>query len=271
MKKLVKNVKIAAVAAAVIYCAAFVLQNSLSVFQPGYKGVEVILGKVTPKSFDSPVWHLPFIAEITPINIRQQVYNYQLDMKSFDQQYIGISGAINYSLVEDQVHRLYAKIGEDYEPVLLYPLLESALTQTIGKRSLEFVVRSQEMIQQAVLYIMNDQLDKVNLLTIQDLRLFSPTFNDEFQQAIEDKFIAEQIAKKAAFETRRVEEEALQMKKKLEAEAYGLKLRSEALKNPLIVQYEYAKAMGNWKGNLPNTLMVGEKAMLPIVPMNVNK
>jgi regulator of protease activity HflC (stomatin/prohibitin superfamily) len=263
-----RKVKFLLVAVIAIYAAAFLTVNIVKVVRPGEAAAIEFMGSVNQRSYSNgPVFVYPG-SKVVKFNVREQKYAYKMNMKLASMQDVTISGALNFSLSADNVHRLYQEVGEDYKPVIITPLLEGAFNETIGKQSPEFIVSSPEMIREAVLYILKDQLEPTELLEISDLRLFKPTFDKKFEEAIKDKAVAMQVAEKAKIETRRVEEEAAQMKKKMEAEAYGLNLKSKALSNPLIVRYEFAKAMGKWEGKLPNTLVVGQNGAMPVLPLS---
>ena len=64
-------------------------------------------------------------------------------------------------------------------------------------------------------------------------------FDDDFENAIKEKQVAEQQALKAKNVTIQVEEQAKQTKIKAEAEAESIKIRAKSLEsNPKLVEYE---------------------------------
>lgn len=263
-----KKTRFILVAIIAIYVIALAVVNIVKIVRPGEAAAIEFLGGVDDKSYSNgPVVVWPG-SKVVSFNVREQKYEYKMNLKTSSMQDVTVSGAINYNLNAENVHRLYQCVGEDYRPVIITPLLEGALNETIGKQSPEFIVSQPEMIREAVLYIMKDQLEPTQLIYISDLRLFKPQFDEKFEEAIKDKVVAQQIAEKAKFETERVKQEAQQMREKMEAEAYGLKLKSKALNNPLIVRYEYAKAMGKWEGKLPQTLVVGQNGTMPFLPLS---
>jgi len=264
MKK-TRNLLIAVV---VIYAISMVVVNVLHSVRPGYEAAVEWCGYVVEKSYENgPILTWPG-SNVVSYNVKQQKHEYEIPVKAVSMQNVTVTGALNYNMCKGVAHRMYKEVGVDYKPVLITPILEGALNETVGKQSPEFIVSNSEMIKEAVLYIMKDQIEPTGLLKINDLNLFCPQFDKEYEKAIQDKVVAQQIAEKAKFETERVKQEALQMREKMEAEAYGLKLKSKALNNPLIVRYEYAKAMGKWEGKLPSTLVVGQNGTMPVLPLS---
>lgn len=260
-KKILKGLTILAIVIMVFYVVGLCLVNSCSIVQPRYAGIKITLGSIEPKSYSNGiVWHYPFISTVDTLKVSQLVHKYELNVKDVDGQRVIINGAVNYSANKDSAHVLYVNIGKDYLPVVLQPLLESTVNQVLGSKKALFIMQEQAMIQEAIFYIMNDQLEATNLVKVVDLRLFAPTFEESFQKALDEKFTAQQLALKAAEETKRVREEAEQMYLKLKAEARGMEDRSNALKNPLIIEYEYAKAFNKWDGGVPGNLVLGGDA-----------
>ena len=261
-----KKFRIFLIIALAVYVASFVAINYFHIVPPGFRAVVDSYGYVHQESYKNGIIRTIPGSKVILYDIHNQKHGFTMNVKTSSMQNVKISGALNYNLVPDNVYRLYENVGIDYKPVIITPLLEGAVNEVIGKQSAEFLVNSQELVREAIVYIVKDQLDQTQLVNVNDFRMFRPVFDPAFEKAISDKAVAQQIAEKAKIETLRIEEEALQMKKKLEAEAYGINLTSKALNNPLIVKYEYAKAMGKWSGTLPSTLMVGQGSV-PVLPL----
>ncbi|MEE6206524.1 MAG: SPFH domain-containing protein [Alphaproteobacteria bacterium] len=263
-----KKFKFIAIAIIAVYGFAFLVVNVLHSVRPGYEAAVEWMGYVFEESHENgPLVTYPG-SKVILFNIQQQKHEYEMVMKTSSMQDVTVSGALNFNMCKGVAPRMYKEVGVDYKAVLITPILEGALNETVGKQSPEFIVSQPEMIREAVLYILKDQIEPTGLLHINDLRLFKPKFDEKFEEAIKDKVVAQQVAEKARFETERVKQEAQQMREKMEAEAYGLKLKSKALNNPLIVRYEYAKAMGKWEGKLPQTLVVGQNGTMPVLPIS---
>lgn len=264
-----KKIKVTMIAIIAVYVISLVVINIVNIVRPGEAAAVEFMGKVDEKSYkNGPVFVIPG-SKVVRYNIRQQALPFQMDLKTTELIDIHIDGMINYNVNPKKVHLLHKNIGEQYREVLVTPLLRGALSQTIGKQSPEFIVSQPEMIREAMLYIIQDQLGSEDYIKVNDFRTYCPQFDERFETAVVDKAIAKQLAEKARIETERVKEEAKQMKEKLEAEAYGLNLKSKSLNNPLIVRYEYAKAMGNWRGDTPSTLVIGQNSgTVPFLPLS---
>jgi len=241
----------------ILFIVSFAVVNVLKIIRPGEVAAIEEYGHVRNQSYQNGIVTIVPGGKVVRFPRWEQKYDFSWQLKTGNVQTVTIKGALNYSLNPQQVHVLYQAVGENYKPVLVEPLLQGTLNQMIGKQEPAYIVNNPEVIGEAALYIVKDQLKQTNLVFVRDLQLFAPTFDKDLEQAYKDVAVA-QLA------TKRVEEETKQLLMKAEAEGKALKLKSEALRNPLIVQYEVAKALGAWKGNLPNTLVLGQGA-LPVL------
>lgn len=245
----------------ILYGLGFLTQNSTIVIPPGYAACLETLGSVSKKSYKSGFYgKIPIIQEFHLFNIRQQTDSISVQCRlgrENTKQIVTINGAVNYNVVADSVPLLYTVVGEDYKKVVIDPIIDGTINRVIGKHSADFIIGEQDMVVDAMMYIIRDRFKKLSVIHLVDLQLYNPGFAPEYEKAIVD-------LAKAKIETEEADEKAKQMIKIAEARGIAIKLESDALQNPLIVQYKIADAMGNWKGDVPSMLMVGQDA-LPII------
>jgi len=95
-------------------------------------------------------------------------------------------------------------------------------------------------------------LDSNYFLNIQ-FQLVDIDFDDDFENAIKEKQVAEQQALKAKNVTIQIEEQAKQTKIRAEADAEAIRIKAKALEsNPKLVEYE---AVQKWDGKMPQYMM----------------
>lgn len=137
-----------------------------------------------------------------------------------------------------------------------------------------FVGNEEKIVTEAVEYIVRDQLLTEGLVKVKTFRLLSYQASPEFENLIEQTVQAKQGEKLEKYKsqmakqaTARVKEEAQQIYERMAAEAKAqgieVELKAKALKNnPFVAQYELAKAVQKWNGelNLPQTLTMMEGA-----------
>jgi len=255
-----KLFKILLWAVIILFIGCFVVVNVWRAPEPGKAYGVADYGVVRDKSYENQWMFAPSVwSKVYPFDVTEQASSFSWEMKTGNVQSITMKGTINYALNPQEVHRVLKNIGEGnkYKSVLVDPLLQGTISQLVGKQDPIYVVNSQDVVAEAVRYIVADQLAQTGLVFVNGVQIFAPKFDKDLEKAFKDVAVAK-------LATQRVEEEAKQMLMKAEAEGKALQIKSEALRNPLIVQYEVAKALGSWKGNLPSTLVLGQGA-LPIL------
>ena len=249
------------------YIVGFTAINSTCFVPTGHRAAKTS-GKATVERsypegfmFKFPIWD-----EVYVFDCREQLYNYQVVVRSRENQRVTLIGAINYQVNGDNVHLLLKNVGDEnvYREKLLTPLITDALNDVLSTYSIDYIATSRDVIKEAVIYIINDQLGSNDYIFLNQVRMYNPEFEKAIEDALRDVAKREQMLKLAIVETQIVEQEAEQMKLRLSAEAYGVKMTSDALTNPVIVKYLYGKAFNNWKGNTPNTVVVGQST-LPVM------
>ncbi len=240
-----------------------VLISSIYSIAPGYRGVLVTLGKVSPHSYVNGVgFKIPFVSEMVKVDVRTKKMTKDASSYTSDIQTADLKFNIQYDLVADNVHVLYEKVGMDYENKLVLPVLNDVLKEVIGKWQAQELIANLDKARVDITKHLNDRLDKRYFQNAQFL--FENTdYSDSFEKAIEDKVIADQKAQEAVNNTKRITEEANQKRIIAEAEAEAMRIKSEALsKNKSLVEYE---AIKKWDGKLPQ-YMLGNS--VPFVNLN---
>ena len=122
-------------------------------------------------------------------------------------------------------------------------------------------------MREATKYILADLLSADGYIIIKDVLFCRPKFSPQFEKAVEDKMAAGQLLEITRLQTLKVEEEAKQLLAMGAAEMELLKQKNQLMTNPLIIKYEAAKVLQNWKGDMPSTLVVSGNGALPIIPV----
>lgn len=230
-----------------------VVISSIYSIAPGYRGVLVTLGKVSPHSYVNGVgFKIPFVSEMVKVDVRTQKMTKDASSYTSDIQTANLKFNIQYDLVAENVHVLYEKVGMDYENKLVIPALNDVLKEVIGKWQAQELISNLDKARVEITKHLNDRLDKRYFQNAQFL--FENTdYSDSFEKAIEDKVIAEQKAQEAVNNTKRITEEANQKIITAKAEAEAMEIKSEALsKNKGLTEYE---AVQKWDGKLPQYML----------------
>jgi prohibitin 2 len=242
-------------------------QQSTYVVEPGYRGVQVTLGKVSehfkPEGFGTKQ---PFISHIIPIMVRQQTRALPAECYSSDLQQVNVNLRLLYRIPEQQVVRIYQQYAGDPFDSLIAPRVQEALKEVTALQSAEQIVKQREGIKVRALEAVRKKVGDV--LMIEDLVVENITLSRELEAAIESKMVQEQEAAKARFTQQKAEIEASTAIIRAKGEAEAIRVRGDALRdNPSLVQLQIVE---KWDGKAPLVVggSSGEGAANILLPLN---
>ncbi|MBL9212098.1 MAG: prohibitin family protein [Opitutaceae bacterium] len=234
------------------------------VVEPGHRGVEVILGRVSPgykpEGFGLKI---PFVTRIVPQLIRQQTAKMTADCYSSDLQQVKIAVRVLYRVPESSVVAVYRDYAGEPFDALIKPRVAESLNEITARRSAEIIVQKREEVKSQALESARRKVGDV--LVIEDLVLEDINLTDALENAIEAKMVQEQEAARARFAQQQAQIEASTAVIKAKGEAESIALRGAALReNPSVLELQIIE---RWDGITP--LVVGPGAtganmMLPL-------
>ncbi|MDE6728698.1 MAG: prohibitin family protein [Oscillospiraceae bacterium] len=242
--------------------ALIVLFNCFSVVNEGFIGVKYRFGKIVNSSLTAGLnFHIPFIEEIRPVDIREQIYEVQTDAYTSDTQTVDqLKLKLNYCYDGTQLPEIIRAIGVDnVESKLLVPNVAKISKDEIGKVKAEDLVQNRSTVQNAIYESLKETLEGQGIV-VTAFAIENISFDDAFEQSIQAKVIAAQDALKMQNKTAEKEEEAKQkviaaqaeadsQKIKADAEAYAIEQVQKQLTNsPNYIDY---MKIQNWDGKLP--------------------
>lgn len=267
---------------AVVSVGIYVAQNSFVKVAPGQRAVKLSWGQIVNKTYTPGlVWYYPFTQEmgneVKVIDVKPQRYEYSFDVRTKDLQRISLNCAVLCEINDQNVHIMYDKYQgyDQYEEKVVRDMVNSTMLTLSALTDIwSFVGKEEKTTLEAVEYIVNDQLTAANLVNIKTVRLLGYKTSEQFEELVEQTVQAKQgekleeyKAKMAKKATERVKEEAIQTFERMAAEARAkgieVELKAKALRNnPFVAQYELAKAVQKWNGELtlPQTLTLMESA-----------
>ena len=232
-----------------VFVVVVMATSGTYVVEPGFRGIEVTLGKVSP-GFKPEGFGLkaPFVTTIHHISVRQQTTNDTADCYSADLQQVRIRLKVLFRIPEASVVDVFQGYeGDDMMVSLVAPRVQEALKEVTALQSAEQIVKNREQIKVRALELAKRKIGQ--LLVIEDIVIENITLTTELERAIEQKMVQEQEAAKAKYFQQRAEIEAETLVIKAKGEAESIKLRGEALKaNPAFVDLQI---VDKWDGVPP--------------------
>lgn len=152
--------------------------------------------------------------------------------------------SVRFHVDPDNVWKLHQQIGPDFVDKVVRPQSRSIARMAFAEYPVIDIYSGKRQI-------ILDQIQKElsakfrqNYLILDEVLLRDIRFPAEFQNAIEQKQVAQQQAQQMVFELQRAEAEKQQKILEAQGEAGAIRKRAEALaQNPLLVQYEYIKRL----------------------------
>ena len=212
--------------------------SSTYVVEPGHRGVEVTLGRVSPvfkpEGFG---FKLPFITRIASQLIRQQTAQMQADCYSSDLQQVKIDVRVLYRIPEASVVAIFRDYNGDPFGTLIRPRVAEAINEITALRTAEVIVQKREEVKSRALESAQRKVGGV--LVIEDVVLENITLTKSLENAIEAKMVQEQEAARARFAQQQAQVEASTVVIKAKGEAESINLRGKALReNPSVLELQ---------------------------------
>ena len=238
--------------AILIFVFILVLSTSSYVVQPGFRGVEVTLGKVSPvfkpEGFG---FKTPLISTIVPVTIRQQTSQLQAACYSSDLQQVNMDIRVLYRVPESSIVKIYQGYAGDHFDSLIAPRVQEALKEVTALDTAEQIVKNREEIKNKALAAARIKIS--DLLLVDDIVIQNIQLSSELETAIEAKMVQEQEADKAKFTQQKAQIEADNVVIKARGDAESIRIRGEALKQtPAFIDLQIVE---KWDGKAP--LVVG--------------
>ncbi|HSQ35529.1 MAG TPA: prohibitin family protein [Candidatus Binatia bacterium] len=229
------------------------------VVDPGEKAV--IFNKATGNLRVTPnegfYFLVPLIEEPTVYDMRARTYTMSiaqlegeirgddsLQALTADGQTVLVDISVRYHPDGDNLDKLHRRIGIDYVNKVLRPQVRSIVRMVVSEYPvLDVYSGKRQLIQIQIEKAMRESFQK-SYIVCEEMLLRNIQFSREFQQAIENKQIAQQEAQRMKYV---LEKQELEKKRKIieaEGDAESLRLKGKALAdNPGLIQYEYVKLL----------------------------
>jgi len=241
--------------------------TSTYIIQPGYRGVEVTLGQVSP-GFKPEGFGLkkPFITTVVPVAVRQITQGIKAECFSSDLQQVFIDVTVLYRIPESSVVRIYKDfLGNPFES-LIAPRVNEAIKEVTAQSTAESIVKKRDEIKSKALALTREKIG--NLLVIEDVVIQNIGLSKELENAIEQKMVQEQEAAKSKFIQQKAEIEANTVIIRAKGEAESIRIRGQALKeSPKLIELQIVE---KWDGKTPLVVGGGEGANI-LLPINATE
>ena len=229
------------------------------IVDPGEKAV--IFNKATGNLRVTPnegfYFLVPLIEEPTVYDMKARTYTMSiaqlegeikgddsLQALTADGQTVLLDISVRYHPDPENLDKLHRRIGVDFVNKVIRPQVRSTVRMIVAEYPVLDVYSGKRTLIQSEMETKLRASFARNYIALEEALLRNVQFSREFQQAIENKQIAQQEAQRMKYVLERQE---LEKKRKIieaEGEAESLRLKGRALaENPALIQYEYVKML----------------------------
>lgn len=230
-----------------------VLSSTCYTVKSTQRGVLSTFGKINPNAV-APGLHIkiPFIQTVDKVNIQQKKEDGQENAYTKDIQTAVVDYTINYDLVAENISNLYKNVGMDYHNRIIVPKVRGVMKDAFGNYEATSIVNNRDEVRIYIENRLKRVLDSTYFKNVQ-FQITEIDYDNDFEEAIKEKQVAEQKALKAKNVTIQIEEQAKQQVITAEAEAKAMQIKAQALAaNQKLVEYE---AVQKWDGKLPEYML----------------
>lgn len=246
-------------AAVIIVFVLVFLFKIYIVIDPGEKAV--IFNKATGSLRVTPnegfYFLVPLIEEPTVYDMKARTYTMSiaqlegevkgddsLQALTADGQTVLLDISVRYHPDPENLDKLHRRIGVDFVNKVIRPQVRSTVRMIVSEYPVLDVYSGKRTLIQAEMETKLRASFVRNYIALEEALLRNVQFSREFQQAIENKQIAQQEAQRMKYILERQEQEKKRKIIEAEGEAESLRLKGRALaENPALIQYEYVKML----------------------------
>ena len=264
-----KNYKKFYIIGSIIAIVLILIFASLSTVPTGHVGIKTRFGAVQNDVITEGLnFKLPFIESIKKMDCRTQRVDVEGESASKDLQTVAAYIAINYRVNQEKAFELYKTVGMGYEEIIIKPATQESMKLTIAKYTAEELITKRAEVASTLQKNLTNKLETKGIL-VETTNIVNLDFSAAYDNAIEQKQVAEQEAKKAEQELvkSKVEAEKKVVEAQAEADAKLIKAKADAeaarvQKNELTKELIQLKWIEKWDGKLPTTSLSDDTSLI---------
>jgi regulator of protease activity HflC (stomatin/prohibitin superfamily) len=257
--------------------------SSFVVVDAGHIGVVTVFGNVEKAPLYNGLHFVLPYKDVVQMDTRVQKHEARYDAASVDIQAVHTVMALNYRLIDDRAPEVYRTVGLRYEQSIIDPAAAEVLKANTAVHAANDILQQRPKIKADVQDGLTKWLLKYGIqvteVSIKDIR-----FDKDFEQAVERKQIAQQVAEQKRYEVDQAKREAeskvarergegaaLQARAEGEAAALRLRAAAEAEYNAKVTQSLTAtliqqQYLAKWDGKLPQLVTGSGGNLLMQIP-----
>jgi len=218
----------------------------------GYRGVLLQFGAVKGVLTEGIHIVMPGINTVEQLEVRTQKEQAEASAASRDLQTVQCTVALNYHVEPASVGRLYESVGSEYRSRIIDPAVHESLKVVTARYTAEDLIRLRDKVKAEVHTELVNRLREYHVVVeANGVSLTNFTFSQEFNSAIEQKQVAQQMAEKQKYILDQAKLEATTAITRARGLAESAKINAEAFQTQggkLVLAKDWIE---KWDGHLP--------------------
>lgn len=169
------------------------LSSPLVEVPAGNVGVVTNFGQVQPGTLE-PGLHfvMPIVQHVVNVDTRVQPHQFQeIDAASQELQAVRLTGTMNYHIDGQYASDLYQRVGTDFAAKIIDPAFNDFIKTVVPNYSVNDILAKRDEIRSFAKDQLAANLAQYHII-VDDIYIANIAFSEGFQQAIEDKQVAQQ-------------------------------------------------------------------------------
>ncbi|HEY4383752.1 MAG TPA: prohibitin family protein [Ktedonobacteraceae bacterium] len=214
-----------------------------TIVDAGHVGVVTRFGAVNRVVDPGFLFKIPFMEGVYSMDTRTQKEQVDASAASKDLQAVTSTIALNFHLRGEKAIDVYQNIGEDYTNIIIAPAMQETFKSTTSQFTASDLIGKREDVKQIAYAELKSRLEKYNII-VDDFNIVNFSFSPEFNNAIEQKTVAEQNKERA-----QIEAQTAMIQAQGQADAQKILKASGSLTS----EYLQFLAIQKWDGKLPSS------------------
>ena len=234
-----------------------ILFNAFQSVPTGFVGIRTIFGKADSTPIQEGLnCKIPFVEKIVLMDCRTQKAEIDCSTASKDLQEVTLNVAVNYNVNIDTAYDLFKNVGINYESIIISPAILESVKSITAQYTAEELITKRAEVSDKMQETLKAKIENRGCNVI-DFNITDLDFSAAYNQAIEQKQVAEQQAKQAEYELQKSKIENEKKIAEAEANAKVMQVQdSSTTENALrLKELEIKKSfIEKWDGQLPSTM-----------------
>lgn len=230
--------------------------NSVKIVPNGYTGVVSSFGHVQDSYLKSGINFIPPWMKVQEVDIATHKQEVQMNVATSDLQQVTTVITVQYSFDPDKTVNLvreYRNPEQILDRVIVPTIVSGTKTLTSGN-TVEDLIKNRETLRLAIEVNLKNKLATAGVI-VHDLQVVDFKFSKKYQDAVDDKMVAQQavVTSKLELERAQVQAQQVLVAAKAQADAQAMLKQSATSEVIKLKELEVQKeAISKWNGVLPN-------------------